>query len=238
MTLASNLVQNNEGCELGCYTDTTGNPTIGVGYNLNADSANIASVGSGYSISSLENCSQCLSNADAQTLLTDTLGQAQSCAMGLISNWSSLPATAQAVAIDMSFNLGCGGFGQFVNTISAINNQNWSGAVSGMQNSAWCGQVGNRCSTDCQMMSSSSSCSSAGTTSYTQKNKNSSSSNRPLVLGLSITFSILGAAIIATVVVVAVVVIRRRRAAAAATPNGQLDQQLLDTQYVAQRNAL
>ena len=104
--------------------------------------------------------------------------------------------------------------------------------------SAWCGQVGNRCSTDCQMMSSSSSCSSAGTTSYTQKNNNNSSSNRPLVLGLSITFSILGAAIIATVVVVAVVVIRRRRAAAAATPNGQLDQQLLDTQYVAQRNAL
>lgn len=90
---------------------------------------------------------------------------AVSCAQGLLSNWDSLPVTAQAVAIDMSFNLGCGGFGSFVNTIAAINSQNWSGAVSGMQNSLWCSQVGNRCSRDANLMSASAQCGSGSSSS-------------------------------------------------------------------------
>jgi len=229
MTLVTSLVQTNEGCELGCYTDTTGNPTVGIGYNLNADSANIASVGAGYAIGDLESCNVCMSYSDVQTLFQDTIQSAVSCAQGLLSNWNSLPVTAQAVAVDMSFNLGCGGFGSFVNTLASINSGNWNGAVAGMQDSQWCGQVGNRCTTDCNLMASSANCGSSDIASA-NANGNSNGSNNALVLGLSIPLSILGAAIIAAII--AAVIIRRRRLAANASsgvrPNGEA---LLETGY-------
>lgn len=50
--------------------------------------------------------------------------------------------------IDMTYNLGTIGFGSFRQFISLINQKKWASASSDGRNTAWCGQVGNRCSDD------------------------------------------------------------------------------------------
>ena len=96
---------------------------------------------------------------------------------------------------------------------------NWSGAVNGMQNSLWCSQVGNRCTTDVQIMQDSSSC--AGNSNNDEQKNNKSGHMSTASIVLASVFSVVGAGLIITAVVVIIVVRRRRQAAAQRAQMGE-----------------
>ena len=69
-----------------------------------------------------------------------------------VSTFNSVPGDKQIVIVDMVFNLGLAGFSKFVQTIKAINTQDWQTASQQMQQSAWFNQVGRRAKADVDMM--------------------------------------------------------------------------------------
>ncbi len=61
-----------------------------------------------------------------------------------ISWWRKHPLRVQYVLINMCFNLGIGGLLQFEQTLTYIKSRNYTLAASGMTNSRWYKQVGDR----------------------------------------------------------------------------------------------
>ena len=57
----------------------------------------------------------------------------------LQGNYYSLCENAQAVAADMSYNLGCGGYGSFTTFNSYLNNKEYDSAANDLSGTRWCG---------------------------------------------------------------------------------------------------
>lgn len=68
--------------------------------------------------------------------------------------FDKLNEARKIVVIDMVFNLGTAGFGQFHQTIHAMQTGNFSQAATNMLNSLWASQVGNRAKEDAAIMRS------------------------------------------------------------------------------------
>lgn len=65
-----------------------------------------------------------------------------------VSTFDSLCCNVAEVMIDMDYNLGDAGFASFNGFIGYINSKSWSQAAADGRGTAWCGQVGSRCSDD------------------------------------------------------------------------------------------
>jgi len=143
---ARSLISNHEGKRACVYIDTRGHPTVGIGYNLDNSGARqaIAAVGADYD--KVRSGSQCLSDSQIMQLFAPSYQSAVSSAKRFVSSFDSLCCTVQEVMTDMSYNLGSlSGFNTFV---SLINSGQWSAAAADGRQTAWCGQVGSRCSDD------------------------------------------------------------------------------------------
>lgn len=70
------------------------------------------------------------------------------------SAFDKLNEARKIVVIDMVFNLGTSGFGQFHQTIHAMQTGNFAQAATNMLNSLWASQVGNRAKEDAAIMRS------------------------------------------------------------------------------------
>ena len=142
----------NEGYYKCMYKDPVGIPTVGVGFNLKKFGAKseIDSVGANYD--AVLNGSQCLDDSQIERLFNKDMDTAISCVSGWISNWRSIGSTRQSAVADMSFNMGCFTIKEFTSMKAAIENEDYSAAVSSMKNSAWCRQVGGRCDRDVACM--------------------------------------------------------------------------------------
>ena len=149
---ASSLVERHEGSKKCVYTDSRGYKTIGVGFNLDASGAQSICSSLGIDYSSIYSGASCLTSSQVEALLEVTLRTATADAAADVSSFDSLCCSVQNVVTDMSFNLGRSGLAEFSNTIAAINAKDWAKAASGMRNSAWCGQVGARCTEDASTM--------------------------------------------------------------------------------------
>jgi GH24 family phage-related lysozyme (muramidase) len=134
------------------YTDTMGHPTVGVGFNLDAQGAIAAIAALGLDYNQVRSGAQHLTDAQIDTLFTNSVNLAVQSARGVIHNFDVVPGDQQIVIVDMIFNLGVGGFSKFVQVIKAINIQDWNTAAQQMQNSAWYHQVGARAKADCDLM--------------------------------------------------------------------------------------
>jgi len=135
------------------YTDTAGHPTVGVGFNLDANGARDRIAALGLDYDQVRSGVQSLTDARIDTLFDQSLNQAVHGAREVIPSFDALPDDKQIVIIDMVFNLGVGGFREFVHAIQAINNQDWATAAQQMQQSAWFHQVRARASADVNVMS-------------------------------------------------------------------------------------
>jgi GH24 family phage-related lysozyme (muramidase) len=136
------------------YIDSQGHPTVGVGFNLDAAGASAAIAALGLNYNQVRSGQQSLTDAQIDTLLDGSLATALQGAQRLIAGFNTqLSNDRQIVVVDMVFNLGAPKFSQFVQTIQAINNQDWATAAQQMQQSAWYGQVGNRSKADVAVMS-------------------------------------------------------------------------------------
>lgn len=126
------------------YTDTEGHPTVGIGFNLDRSDARrrLTDVGANYD--NVRAGTETLSNQQMDTLFRQDVEHFTAAARGIVSNFDSLPRTAQLIIVDMTFNLGSDGFAKFRKAIAAFERNDFETAAAEMQDSTWYGQVGRR----------------------------------------------------------------------------------------------
>jgi GH24 family phage-related lysozyme (muramidase) len=122
------------------YLDSRGFPTAGIGHLLPAGRYHVG---------------QKISAAQITSWFHEDVGKAIAGAKRDIGPaYEKLDEARKMVVIDMVFNLGSGGFGQFHATIHAIQTGNYGQAASNMLQSLWARQVGHRATEDAGIMRS------------------------------------------------------------------------------------
>ncbi|MFI1584506.1 glycoside hydrolase family protein [Embleya sp. NPDC020630] len=126
------------------YTDSTGHPTIGVGFRLDrGDSrAMLTAVGADYD--AVREGRADLTGRQIALLFEATYDQAAWAAEELVPGYAALPTTRQAVLVDMVFNMGKTGVGRFTGMLTALANGDYDAAAAEMRKSVWAKQVGAR----------------------------------------------------------------------------------------------
>ena len=106
------LIKKHEGVRLKVYKDSLGIPTVGVGFNLNRPDANavLASVGAKHADVV---AGKPLTDAQVDALLDKDLDACEKDLEALIPDIRSFPVEAQAVLMDLRFNLGGAGHIEF-----------------------------------------------------------------------------------------------------------------------------
>ncbi|MFD1558370.1 glycoside hydrolase family protein [Paraburkholderia silviterrae] len=139
LSLLDAELRRDEGVSATVYTDTQGNPTCGVGHNLNA-----SPLPSGWSFP--------LTDAQINSLLNYDLSTTFAALNLHLPWWSSMDAVRQRVIANMCFNMGIGKLLGFHNTLGAMQAGNYAAAASGMLASLWAKQVGARATRLAQAM--------------------------------------------------------------------------------------
>ena len=137
------LIKDAEGLKLCTYKDTMGIKTVCYGFNLERSSASRSVAAAGGNYNSLINMG-CATQSVCDNLLNTEVQSARSIVDSQYGSSISCPA-AHAVVVDMAYNMGSGGLAQFKNFKKSLQAGDWNGAANGLQHSAYCGQVGRRC---------------------------------------------------------------------------------------------
>lgn len=125
-----------EGVRFTIYVDTTGNPTVGIGHNLNAGP--------------LPNQTYPMTQAQVDALFASDVASTVQKLDTYLPWWRTLDDVRQRVIINMTFNLGIGrpgagtGLLGFPNTLAMIKGGDYSAASGAMLQSLWARQVGAR----------------------------------------------------------------------------------------------
>ena len=137
-------ITEHEGRRRHVYTCTAGHPSIGVGFNLDRPDARarLSAVGADYDAVRAGRAD--LTDEQVDRLLDGTLAEAITGASGLVSGFADLPDAAQAVLVDMVFNLGAAGVRKFRRMLAAVARRDWLAAAAEMESSLWFRQVGRR----------------------------------------------------------------------------------------------
>lgn len=124
-------LRRDEGVRYTIYPDIYGNPTTAVGHNLNA-----APIPADWSYPL---------NDDQVDSLLDHDTAISFAALDLhFPWWRQLDEVRQRVIGNMCFNMGIGKLMGFVHTMAFVKSGDYAAAASGMEQSAWYGQVGAR----------------------------------------------------------------------------------------------
>ncbi len=122
-----------EGFSPSIYTDKTGHPTIGYGYNLSVYSYEGKRITKAYG------------------LLTDILKENHKALLSY--EWyKNLDAMRKMVILDLSYNLGLNGLLKFKQFIKAIEDKNYALAVERLQKSPYFNQVKKRASRNMEIL--------------------------------------------------------------------------------------
>ena len=140
-----NRVKEHEGVKNTIYKDSKGNPTIGVGFNLNRPDANKRLKNVGADPKLIKSGKGQLTEKQIDTLYKEDLNKAKNSAKKLVSKtWDELPKGVQGALTEMAFNLGEGGLAEFKNTLGYIEDKRFKLAAQSMLKSKWARQVGDR----------------------------------------------------------------------------------------------
>ena len=144
------LVMQGEGYRSCMYHDTRGIPTVCYGYNLQRSKAakDISSVGGNYSSVMRGGC---LTQPQCQKLLNIDMAWARTGAQQIFGHLSC--GCAAAVAVDMTYNLGTAGMKSFNQFDALMRAGRYKEAAADAQHTAWCRQVGTRCSRNVRQIS-------------------------------------------------------------------------------------
>ncbi|MFP6352822.1 glycoside hydrolase family protein [Helicobacter pylori] len=131
--VASFLIVDSEGFSPFIYTDKTGHPTIGYGYNLSVYSYEGKRITKAYG------------------LLTDILKENHKALLSY--GWyKNLDAMRRMVILDLSYNLGLNGLLKFKQFIKAIEDKNYALTVERLQKSPYFNQVKKRASRNMEIL--------------------------------------------------------------------------------------
>ena len=150
--LIDDLIQKHEGRNPCVYKDTLGNLTIGVGWNLDDPTAVAVAHTFGLNLLALQNGTECLSDEQIDDVMDYQVSKVILWLQGAITGWETLPDNAQAVCVDMGFNLGKPRFMGFHRFIGAIEAGDWPTAVNELVDSAWYEQVPNRAKDNIELL--------------------------------------------------------------------------------------
>lgn len=141
---ASKMIERHEGYSDIVYTDTRGNSTIGIGFNLDKYNARerIEEVGANYHSILMGNSRLC--DSQIRSLFQDDLQIALADAKRFLPNFDQQPKDIQMVIVDMSYNMGLGSLNTFVKFRKALMDRDYLKAANEMLDSRWYHQVGNR----------------------------------------------------------------------------------------------
>ena len=151
-TLIDDLIRKHEGVKPCVYKDSQGILTIGCGWNLEDPTAPAVAHVFGLNLLALQNGTDCLSDAQIGDVMDYQVSKCILDLQGLITGWETLPDNAQAVCVDMRFNLGLPRFAGFKKFIAAVEAHDWPTAVNEMVDSAWYNQVPNRAQDDIALL--------------------------------------------------------------------------------------
>lgn len=115
------LIKGEESCVLHPYQDSLGYWTIGWGHHdstINSDTAP-------------------WTQEHADSVFDEDFEDAETTARKLVANFDSLSDSRKGVLAAMAFQLGEASMSKFVNTIHAIENEDFATAAMGMRNSLW-----------------------------------------------------------------------------------------------------
>lgn len=128
-----------EGVRYTPYLDSRGNPTVGVGHNLNA-----SPLPAGWTYPLTDDQVNQLMDADLLNVYHDLDRD--------LPWWEQLCDVRQRVMCNMAFNMGINGLMTFRNTLLAIRQGRYADAASGMKKSLWAQEVGDRAARLARMM--------------------------------------------------------------------------------------
>jgi GH24 family phage-related lysozyme (muramidase) len=168
-----------EGSRSTMYVDTTGNPTIGIGFNLNRADARTALEGAGVPPSSVDAViagTQSITQPEISALFRYSLAPIESDARAslAVGTYDDLDDARRFVICDLVYNMGAGeeGWGAFTGTQALIDgaqaaknagnadhaSELFGEAADHLEQSAWYGQVGDRAKRDVAMLRTSQWC--------------------------------------------------------------------------------
>jgi lysozyme len=135
------LLSSYEGYRNCRYNDTKGIPTIGIGWNLEANrgiTGRLIGVG----------MPNCINDREVNTLYEYSVNRAADELYDYLPWARNLPVGVREVLIRMSFNMGIGndsrGLLSFKNTLAMLKRGDYRGAAEGFRNSKWCSDVKSR----------------------------------------------------------------------------------------------
>lgn len=132
-----------EGLKTNVYTDTEGNLTLGVGYNLTSRGPEFfeRTIGRKLILHDGSKCAAITTRAECLQVLHADIIRVEKAVTVHWPYYLKLEEVRQRVAVDMAFNMGLSALG-FKNTIAAVERRDWSRAVREMYRSKWARQVG------------------------------------------------------------------------------------------------
>ena len=124
------MIRRHEGTRERAYTDTRGNRTIGVGFNLERADARQTIQNFGLNYNEVYNGRQELSEAQVNTLLQRDIRTATQTARNYLGqeSFTNLPQEAQNIITDMAFNLGANRLRGFRRLRTALQNRDYEKA--------------------------------------------------------------------------------------------------------------
>lgn len=149
-------IEVNEGRRNHVYIDTKGHPTVGIGFNLDRGNARAAMQSVGADYDAVRAGSVNLTDEQINQLFTHDVATAIADARSVIGSgtFDGLSEGRRIVVIDMVFNLGKAGLGNFHKAILAMQQGNYEEAAQQMIDSAWYKQVGDRARRNVELMRS------------------------------------------------------------------------------------
>ena len=147
---AMDLIKQGEGFRSCVYKDTMGIPTICYGFNLQGKRSQVEATGANYD--AVLSGKQCLNENVCTKLLQQEYNTASSAAHSIFGNLSC--PCAMNVVTDMTYNLGSGGMRSFTTFNSLVKSGKYSEAAADGRGTAWCRQVGSRCSRNMGILAS------------------------------------------------------------------------------------
>ena len=133
----------NEGNKPQVYEDTTGNRTIGIGFNLEDAGNRKFLKEQNININELFDGRK-LSDTETKILYNHSLRQAFSDAQKFDPNLARRPEAVKMAIVDMAFNLGLTKLNKFVDMKAALMNNDYNAAADEMVDSNWYKQVKSR----------------------------------------------------------------------------------------------
>ena len=132
------LIKQGEGLRLCTYKDSVGIKTTCYGFNLERSNSKSRVEAAGGNWATINTVGGCTTQSVCDKLLSVEVESARTGKKNIFGSASVGCANADAVLVDLTYNLGEAGLRQFKNFIAAIKSKSWNAAADHLNDSTYC----------------------------------------------------------------------------------------------------